>query len=416
MQDDARPDSPFRNPGKTFVMTDTQLSLEPARNESAEETASEVARLEELLRERASELQGEKTRARKAEALVRDLMAQLEAASRLSLPADDLSSLRARTLEAEIGRAELQLRFDELLGHFTALSTRTDAGDSARDETRAQLEAARAAEAELAARERGLRAALSEAEENRDIAYARATLLDHDLTLMRDARADAIRETAEAREQLELAIVQATTLSARFQNGLSGVKAETLLGELSGLRYRLVEQERAASIASTLLEAARADGQEQRRILGQTRVELFARQGDHREFASRAEHLERELARERERLRELALQNARQTAESDSLREELAAALSNATLTQNALRVLEEDASAAGRDAGSARAVASVAAQRSVALTQAVHVARRALVSLQTQLRLVHDEGLSGSSDPTEPGTPLSFDEIEGEP
>jgi hypothetical protein len=401
-------------------MTDTQLSPEPSRNESAEETAREVARLEELLRERASELQGQKTRARNAEALVRDLMAQLEAAGRLSLPSDDLSSLRARTLEAEIGRAELQLRFDELLGHFTALSARTDdpdnAGDNARDDSRAELEAARAAHAELAARERTLRAALSEAEENRDIAYARATLLDHDLALMRDARAEAIRETAEAREQLELAIMQATTLTAHFENGLSGVKAEALLGELSGMRYRLVEQERALSIARTLLEAARADGQEQRRLLGQTRVELFARQGDHREYASRAEHLERELARERERLREMALQNARQTAESDSLREELAAALSSATLTQNALRVLEEDASAAGRDAGSARAVANVAAQRSVALTQAVHVARRALVSLQTQLRLVHDESLAGSSDPTEPGTPLSFDEIEGEP
>lgn len=388
-------------------MTDPQLSLEPDRNESADdrgETAGEVARLEELLRERASELQAQKDRARKAEALVRDLMAQLDAAARLAVPADDLSSLRARTLEAEIGRAELQLRFDELLGHFTALSARNDAQGQAE-----------AAQAELAGRERGLRAALSEAEENRDIAYARVTLLDHDLALMRDARADAIREAAETREQLELAIAQVTTLTARFEHGLPGVKAEALLGELSGLRYRLAEQERAASIASTLLEAARADGQEQRRLLGQTRVELSARQGDHREFASRAEHLERELARERERVRELALQNAKQTADADSVKEELAAALESATGLRNTLRALEEDTAAAGRDAGSARATATVAAQRSTALTQAVHVARRALVSLQTQLRLVHDESLAGTPDPTEPGM-LSFDEIEGEP
>jgi chromosome segregation ATPase len=219
---------------------------------------------------------------------------------------------------------------------------------------------------------------------------------------MRDARADAIRETAETREQLELAIAQLTTLTARFEHGLPGVKAEALLGELSGLRYRLAEQERSASIASTLLEAARADGQEQRRLLGQTRVELSARQGDHREFASRAEHLERELARERERVRELALQNAKQTAESDAVKEELAAARESATGLRNTLRALEDDRS-------------SAASQRSVALTQAVQAARRALVSLQTQLRLVHDETLAGAPDPTEPGM-LSFDEIEGEP
>ena len=394
-------------------MTDHQLALEPPNDESTEaanpsaarpwtdETASEVARLEELLRERASELQSQKSRARNAETLVRDLMAQLEAAARLALPADDLSSLRARTLEAEIGRAEIQLRFDELLGHFTALSTRDDA--------RAQVEAA---QAELAGRERGLRAALAEAEENRDFAQARATLLDHDLTLMRDARADAIRETAETREQLELAITQLSTLTARFEHGLASVPAETLQGERSGLRYRLDEQERSAAIASTLLQAARADGQEQRRVLGQVRVELSARQSDHREYASRAEHLERELARERERSRELAGKHAQQTAASDSLREELTASLADTTLLRNAMRVLEEDASVAGRDAGSARTTASTAAQRSAALTQAVQTARRALVSLQTQLRLVHDETLAGTGEATEPGM-LAFDDSE---
>jgi len=397
-------------------MTDHQLSLEPPHAESTDatslsgartwtdETAGEVARLEELLRERASELQSQKSRARTAEALVRDLMAQLEAAARLALPADDLSSLRARTLEAEIGRAEIQLRFDELLGHFTALSTR--------DDGRAQLEAA---QAELAGRERGLRAALAEAEENRDFAYARATLLDHDLTLMRDARADAIRETAETRDQLELAITQLATLTARFEHGLASVPAETLLGERSGLRFRLDEQERAAAIASTLLEAARADGHEQRRLLGHVRVELSARQSDHREAASRAEHLERELARERERTRELAAKMAQQAAESDSIREELTTSLADATLLRNAMRVLEEDASLAGRDAGSARSTASVAAQRSAALTQAVQTARRALVSLQTQLRLVHDETLTSTGEATEPGM-LSFDDVEEQP
>jgi chromosome segregation ATPase len=394
-------------------MTDHQLSLEPPHDEGTEaaspsparpwtdETASEVARLEELLRDRANELQTQKNRARQAEAAVRDLMAQLEAAARLTLPADDLSSLRARTLEAEIGRAEIQLRFDELLGHFTALS--------ARDDSRAQLEAA---QAELAGRERGLRAALAEAEENRDFAQARATLLDHDLTLMRDARADAIRETAETRDQLELAITQLATLTARFEHGLPSVQAETLQGERSGLRFRLDEQERAAAIASTLLQAARADGQEQRRVLGQVRVELSARQSDHREHASRAEHLERELARERERSRELAGKHAQQTAEADSLREELTASLADVTLLRNALRVLEEGAAVAGRDAGSARTTAGAAAQRSAALTQAVQTARRALVSLQTQLRLVHDETLSGTGEATEPGM-LSFDEVE---
>jgi chromosome segregation ATPase len=394
-------------------MTDHQLSFEPPHDPSAEaespsaarswtdETASEVARLEELLRDRANELQAQKNRARKAEAVVRDLMAQLEAAARLGVPADDLSSLRARTLEAEIGRAEIQLRFDELLGHFTALSTRADSG--------AQLDGQLA---ELAGRERGLRAALAEAEENRDFAQARATLLDHDLSLMRDARADAIRETAETRDQLELAITQLSTLTARFEHGLPSVQAETLLGERSGLRFRLDEQERAAAIASTLLQAARADGQEQRRQLGQVRVELSARQSDHREYASRAEHLERELARERERTRELAAKNAQLTAEADSAREELAASLADATLLRNAMRVLEDGASLAGRDAGSARTTASAAAQRSAALTQAVQTARRALVSLQTQLRLVHDETLTSTGEATEPGM-LAFDDSE---
>lgn len=412
---------------QTFAMTDTQLSLESRRDENADEsaaipssdadvrgasesarswsdeTASEVARLEELLRERASDLQSQKGRARKAEALVRDLMAQLEAAARLALPDGDLSALRARTLEAEIGRAEIQLRFDELLGHFTALSTREDKG--------AELEAVRA---EAAGRERGLRAALADAEEGRELAYGRATLLDHDLTLMRDARADAIRETAEAREQLELAIAQLTTLTARFENGLPGTQAEAALGELSGLRFRLAEVERSAAVASTLLEAARADGQEQRRLLGHVRVELSARQGDHREAASRAEHLERELARERDRVRDLAGQNARLVAENDSLREDLTASVADATLLRSSVRVLEDDAAAAGRDAGGALDKAAAAAQRAAALTQAVHAARRALVSLQTQLRLVHDESLAGG-DPTEPGTPLTFDDIESD-
>jgi len=408
----------------TEATIDSQLSLEPVREERAadeaapvppvsdtakswvDETASEVARLEELLRERASELQTQKARARKAEALVRDLMAQLEAAARLTLPADDASSLRARTLEAEIGRAEIQLRFDELLGHFTTLSER--------DASRAQLEAA---QAELIGRERELRGALAEAEEARDIAFARATLLDHDLTLMRDARSDLIRELAEAREQLELSTAQRLAVTSRFEHGLPTDEAEAARGEIAGLRSRLDEQSRAAELAATLLAAARADGQEQRRLLGSVRVELSARQADHREALSRAEQLERELARERDRLRELAAQNAKLSEENAGVREELASALSNATLLRNALRVLEEDASAANREIGSARTSAVSAAQRSADLSQAVCSARQALVSVQAQLQRVLQEGAAGATpDPTEPGTPLSFDEIEGEP
>jgi chromosome segregation ATPase len=397
----------------TEATPDNQLSLEPPNEQSSaregggswlDETASEVARLEELLRERALELQSQRARARTAETLVRDLMAQLEAAAQLAQPADDVSSLRARTIEAEIGRAEIQMRFDELLGHFSTLS--------ASDEARAKLEADHAA---LAGRERGLRAALAESEESRDFAYGRAALLDHDLAHLRQAHATTIRELAETREQVELAMARASTLGARFEHGLPSDEAEAMLGERTGLQLRLAEQERAAHIASTLLAAAREDGVEQRRQLGSIRVELHARQADHREWMSRAEHLERELAREQQRVRELAAENQRKLDESASLREELAAALSNATLLRTTLTQLEENASDAGREVGSARAVANVSAQRAAQLEQAVQTARRALVSLQTQLRLVHDDTISGVSDATEPGSPLIFDEI-GEP
>ena len=131
--------------------------------------------------------------------------------------------------------------------------------------------------------------------------------------------------------------------------------------------------------------------------------------------SDRSEHLEREVARERERTRELAAQNAKVADENTSLREELNVALANATLLRNALSLVEDNASSAGRDAGAARTNAGIAEQRAVQLAQAVQTARRGLVSLQTQLRLVHDESMT-AGDPTEPGTPMSFEDIEGEP
>jgi chromosome segregation ATPase len=370
----------------------------------------EVARLEEHLRSRASELQALRARVTRAEGVVRDLMAQLESAARAEAarpPAssDDqaLRDARARAIEAEVARAEAQLRCDEALGHLADLEAR---------QALAQQRGHEDAAAE--GRERGLRAALAESEELRDVAIARVTLLDHDLKFAQAARAESERELAELREQLELALAHARSLAERYELGLDNQAADAVFAELSGARLRSAELDRAVSILGELLSAARADGQEQRRTLGAVRAELSARQTDHRHALSSFEHTERELARERERVRELAGELARKSAETMTLRDELAEARASSAQARDSVRALEANVATAQGALGASRELADAAQRRSSTLHGSLRDARAALVAVQAHLRALR-ETESVLRDPhgeTEPGMPLTFDDI----
>jgi chromosome segregation ATPase len=370
----------------------------------------DVARLEEHLRSRATELRALRARAVRAEGVVRDLMAQLESAARLeparppSNPDDQaLRDARARALEAEVARAEAQLRCDEALGHLVELQAREQARQAPGHD-----------EAAAAGRERGLHALLAEAEELRDVALARVTLLDHDLTFAQAARAESTRELAEMREQLELAMAQARGLAERFEHGLDNAGADAVFAELTGARLRIAELDAALPVLGQLVAAARADGQEQRRTLGAVRAELSARQTDHRHALSSFEHVERELARERERVRELAGELARKSAENMTLRDELAKAQASSASVRDSVRVLESNVANAEGALGETRERADAALRRSSALHRSLRDARAALIAVQESLRSLR-ETESVLRDPhgeTEPGMPLSFDDI----
>ncbi len=374
----------------------------------------DVRRLEQHLHSRAVELQALRARAARTDGVVRDLMAQLESAGRLeatrapSSPDEQaLRDARARALESEVARAEAQLRCDEALGHFAELQAREQ-------DRQARADQRSTAEAAAVGRERGLRAALAEAEELRDVAFARVTLLDHDLTFAQAARAESTRELAELREQLELHMAQARSLSDRYEHGLDNASTDALLAELTGARMRSAETDRAVSVLGELLAAARADGQEQRRTLGAVRAELSARQTDHRHALSSFEHVERELARERERVRELAGELARKSAESLALRDELTQAQATGAAARDSMRVLESSMADAEGALGQTRERADAALLRSSTLHRSLRDARAALVAVQEHLRALR-ETESVLRDPhgqTEPGMPLSFEDI----
>lgn len=175
------------------------------------QTAGEVERLEQLLRERAKEVRSLRAARRWEGDLARELARRLGAAS-LSLGGGDgsrllaeLEATRGQAVELEAGRALLNFQVQELQGQLLEARGRED-------------EELVLSEARLSGTSRGLRAALAETEEARDIAQARVLLLDEDLQLankqVSTLEKQLQKHAVEAQERAELLHLQTPEVSA----------------------------------------------------------------------------------------------------------------------------------------------------------------------------------------------------------
>lgn len=252
---------PQASPIEAQTQRDEVIQAGPA------DTIREVARLEQLLAARARDARRLRGEVERRDALLRELTARIgsengggagavqAAAPPAEREVDGALQTRCdaavqRALEAEAGRAEALFALDE------AVAGAGGGGGVA------------LAEAEGTAR--GLRAALQEVREARDIAEARLILAEHDRDGAREQIQGLRRELEHAREQLELELVrvhaqqrataqqlelaleqsrsQAGTLDAPGSEHAAEVAAaqlDVLRGERIGLALRLDEAERA---------------------------------------------------------------------------------------------------------------------------------------------------------------------------
>jgi hypothetical protein len=358
----------------------------PATPEAGEQT--EVEQLEKLLAARSRELQEQRAEAARVRGLLRDAVERFErsvAAAAEPLVAEmrrERDQAVARALEAEAARADTRFRLDEVMGHLAAAG----AAEGALPGERIDVTCAR-----LAGTVRGLVSALAEAQEGTEVLHARLMLAEQDIAELRADRRALERELAEAREQLELALMKSRRLSERFQGGLEGASAAALRGELQGTRARALEAESACIAA-----AARMDELKQE-LANQSQVRSEAEDARAAGVAARL-LLEDELARTRD---ELA--TARATLQRGEDERELAA--------QSQARQLE-----AARTRGSdqlARAESHAEALRETR-QQWGELAGALKAVLHSTATLSGFERDASSEDATQPGVPGPLEALEG--
>jgi hypothetical protein len=378
-----------------------------AESKSAEskvaESADDVARLEELLVERARQLQDQRAALQRTQQLLRAATAGFE---RTLASVPDPARLEqqrvaavTRAIEAEAARAELAFRLDELRGHaVTGTEPGTRAAPAPSGET------PEAACARLEGTVHGLSSLLSETEEARDVASARLVLAEQDLALLRARGRDLERELAELREQLELEAMRARGLSQQLEGTLSAREAAELRGELAGACARRDEGERVAEGLLAALDAARES-------------ERTAR-ADNERAAAQIQALKHGLEQETKTAREAADKLAHALAESAVLRGQLAAAGAAAPAPEPKRdEQLEAEHGAAQRHAAEQR----IRADRfRDALREARHVLGELAGSLERSVSTIppvpkapHDDA-GASEHPTQPGMPTYIEAMEG--
>lgn len=385
----------------------------------------EFARLEGLLAERAHALEAERTESSRLRTLLREALGQFTEVTAVGIraPAQEAeASVRVathgdtalvaardaaigRALEAEAARAEIALRLDEAMGFLAEARSGDDDGlDLARESGTA----------------RGLRSALAEMEEARELLGARLVLVEHDLEAAGERATDLERELAEAREHLELKHVQVHGLRKSLEAASDPSALEGLKGEMAGTRARCEEAERALSSATPELEQLREALTESRRQLGTARAQLGAASSGQAGSHERIEELERLLAHEGEGRRELEKELSSVRAEQLVARDELSRARGE---VESLSRDLAEAEDGRGRREETLEAQRD-AAQRGTAeqrrrverLREALREVRDTLDAIGASVRDSAREGKERTSDPgepTQPGMPVHIEAIE---
>jgi hypothetical protein len=364
--------------------------------------ADEVARLEELLAERARVLQDQRNALQYAQQLLRAATASFE---RTLVSAPDPARLQqqrdaavGRAIEAEAARAELAFRLDELRGHaITTEPVRAVALTSSGE----PLDVACS---RLEGTVHGLSSLLSETEEARDVASARLVLAEQDLAILRSRAHGLERELSESREQLELEAMRARGLAAQLEGTLTAPAAAELRGELAGACARRDEGERVGEALLAALETAHE-------------AERAAR-ADNERAAAQIQALKRGLEQEIETGQEAAEKLARALAECVVLREQLATAsvaasaapapaapVQNATEPQRADQLEAEHRLRADRMRDGLR--------------EARHVLGELAGSLERSISTIPPvpkaaDGSDTSEHPTTPGMPTYIEAMEG--
>lgn len=388
------------------------LPTMPVERESGEGVDDELARLEALLADRASELAAERAEHGRLRALLRDSLERISAPPPPSRGAAELAALRAehqraleRALEAEAARADATFRLDEAMGHLLAAAP---AQRAASDDT------ASVTQARLSGTVRGLAAALAESEEARDMADARRLLVEHDLEDSRDRVTQLSRKLVEAREQTELAQVQTRVLTSRLEGALDARAAGWLRGQMLGIRARADESERALARVGAERDEQRANIAVLRDELGQARAELAALRSGSAGMQERIPELERAVAREIENSREAKAELARRQAECLVLSEELSRARAEALAAREQAEELRAGHTRARDEAeierSSARQAAAERHARAERMTDALREVRALLGELPSALgRALTPDGRP-DRDPTLPGTVSAFE------
>ncbi len=168
----------------------------------AGDTGADVERLETRLRERGARVRELEAEVERRAVLVRDLAEELREQQRHGEAPTGSADAVARTLDAEAARDEARFQVDEL-----------EARLASRERTLAALQkdlsALEGDHARFEGRARGFRSRIAELEELAEIGAARIRLLELDV----DGGAERARSLegrlAEAREELELALIQA---------------------------------------------------------------------------------------------------------------------------------------------------------------------------------------------------------------
>lgn len=216
----------------------------------------EVARLEALLAARSAEVRALADELARVRVILRDALTPPPTLSPDAASDPDVARLRderdaavARAVEAEAARVAERFELDEARGRLAAMPV----GQGAHGEARA---------AELAGRERGLRARLAETLEQRDTAEARLALIEDDLAQATGRALRLERDLVEAQERVDFAVAQATRSDT---DAAAQANLTQLRGELAGLRARSEEAENAFESARVALVRALAGASEEGR-------------------------------------------------------------------------------------------------------------------------------------------------------
>jgi hypothetical protein len=412
-------ESPQRASESASMRTPSGVGADAAEHA---ELQAEVVRLEGLLAASAADSKNQREEVARLRGLLRDAVAHLDDLA-LAGPEPATASepsqgeAVARALEAEAARAELQFRLDELMGHM-ALAV----GDVGRPGEPLDVACAR-----LAGTARGLLSALAEMEDGRDVARARLLLAEQDLLWEQAHARDLERELSEAREHAELELVRARGLVAQAELAALAPPIETLRGELAGVQARSLETQRALEAAVDAFERSRSSDAQRSQQLSLARAELAQLQADRDQKVVNISELNQKLAREIETGREVSSQLGQAAAESIMLREELARARAETSDLRASMahggaeQGHRLEALGVDRD----RAVRTAAEQQARArrLSDGLMDVRALLGELAVSLGraivggsvsvAIEPQG-SASNAPTEPGTPLEIDAIEG--